>query len=83
MNRVSKILSAASLALGLAIAGVPAIAQQAPPPEPQQIEKGQTPEQVKAALGPPEKIVNLGAKQLYVYHDIKVTFLNGKVSDVQ
>ena len=30
MNRVSKILSAASLALGLAIAGVPAIAQQAP-----------------------------------------------------
>ena len=31
MNRVSKILSAASLALGLAVAGVPAIAQQAPP----------------------------------------------------
>ncbi len=58
-------------------------AQQAPPPEPQQIEKGQTPEQVKAALGQPEKIVNLGAKQLYVYHDIKVTFLNGKVADVQ
>jgi uncharacterized membrane protein YgcG len=57
--------------------------QQAPPPEPQQIEKGQTPAQVKAALGPPEKIVNLGAKQLYVYHDIKVTFVNGKVSDVQ
>ena len=58
-------------------------AQQGPPPEPQQIEKGQTPEQVKAALGQPEKIVNLGAKQLYVYHDIKVTFLNGKVADVQ
>jgi uncharacterized protein len=30
MNRVSKILSAASLALGLAVAGIPAIAQQAP-----------------------------------------------------
>jgi len=58
-------------------------AQQAPPPEPQQIEKGQTPDQVKAALGPPEKIVNLGTKQLYVYHDIKVTFVNGKVADVQ
>jgi hypothetical protein len=57
--------------------------QQAPPPEPQQIEKGQTPDQVKAALGPPEKIVNLGAKQIYVYKDLKVTFLNGKVSDVQ
>lgn len=57
--------------------------QQAPPPEPQQIEKGQTPEQVKAALGTPDKIVNLGSKQIYVYKDLKVTFLNGKVSDVQ
>jgi hypothetical protein len=57
--------------------------QQAPPPEPQQIEKGQTPDQVKAALGPPDKIVNLGAKQIYVYKDLKVTFLNGKVSDVE
>ncbi len=57
--------------------------QQGPPPEPQQIEKGQTADQVKAALGNPEKIVNLGAKQIYVYKDLKVTFLNGKVSDVQ
>ena len=46
-----------------------------PPPEPQQIEKGQTPDQVKAAIGPPDKIVNLGTKQIYVYKDIKVTFL--------
>jgi len=58
-------------------------AQQGPPPEPQQIEKGQTPDQVKAAIGVPDKIVNLGPKQIYVYKDIKVTFLNGKVSDVQ
>jgi hypothetical protein len=57
--------------------------QQAPPPEPAQIEKGQTPEQVKAALGQPDKIVNLGAKQIFVYKDIKVTFINGKVADVQ
>jgi hypothetical protein len=57
--------------------------QQGPPPEPQQIEKGQTPDQVKAAIGQPDKIVNLGAKQIYVYKDIKVTFINGKVSDVQ
>jgi hypothetical protein len=27
--------------------------------------------------------VNLGAKQIWVYKDLKVTFLNGKVSDVQ
>ena len=57
--------------------------RQALEPEPQQIEKGQTPDQVKAAIGVPDKIVNLGAKQIYVYKDIKVTFINGKVSDVQ
>jgi hypothetical protein len=57
--------------------------QQAPPAEPQQIEKGQTPDQVVAAIGQPDKKINLGAKQIYVYKDIKVTFLNGKVSDVQ
>src|SRR5208282_2612798 len=57
--------------------------QQQQAPEPAQIEKGQTPEQVKAALGQPDKIVNLGAKQIFVYKDIKVTFINGKVADVQ
>ena len=60
--------------------------QQQPPAqqaEPQTIEKGQTPEQVEAALGKPDKIVNLGAKQLYIYKDLKVTFVNGKVTDVQ
>jgi hypothetical protein len=56
---------------------------QAPPPEPQQIEKGQSPDQVKAALGQPDKIVNFGSKQIFIYKDLKVTFLNGKVSDVQ
>jgi hypothetical protein len=58
-------------------------AQNQPPPEPAQIEKGQTPDQVKAAIGVPDKIINLGTKQIYVYKDIKVTFVNGKVSDVQ
>jgi hypothetical protein len=57
--------------------------QQAPPPDPVQIEKGQTIDQVKAAIGTPDKIINLGSKQIYVYKDIKVTFINGKVSDVQ
>jgi hypothetical protein len=57
--------------------------QQGPPPEPAQIAKGQTPDQVKDALGTPDKIVNLGAKQIYVYKDLKVTFVNGKVTDVQ
>jgi hypothetical protein len=63
--------------------GGPPQQQAAPPAEPQQIEKGQTPDQVVAAIGQPDKKINLGTKQIYVYKDIKVTFLNGKVSDVQ
>ncbi len=57
--------------------------QQQQQAEPQTIEKGQTTDQVQAALGKPDKIVNLGAKQIYVYKDLKVTFLMGKVVDVQ
>ena len=51
--------------------------------EPQTIEKGMSPDQVQNALGKPDKIVNLGTKLLYIYKDMKVTFVNGKVSDVQ
>src|SRR6266567_5595903 len=60
-------------------------AQQAPQQqaEPQTIEKGQNTDQVQSSLGKPDKIVNLGAKQIWVYKDLKVTFVNGKVSDVQ
>jgi len=61
--------------------------QQAAPPEPpketQTIDKGQTEEQVVGILGKPDKIVNLGAKKLYIYKDMKITFIGGKVSDVQ
>ena len=55
----------------------------AAPAEPQTIEVGQTPEQVEAALGKPEKIVKLSSKQIWVYKDLKVTFVKGRVSDVQ
>ncbi len=58
-------------------------AAQPAPAEPASIEKGMTPDQVEAAMGQPDKKVNLGSKQIYVYKDLKVTFLNGKVSDVQ
>jgi hypothetical protein len=47
------------------------------------VELGQTPEQVEAVLGRPEKIVNLGAKKIYVYKDMKIVFVDDKVSDVQ
>jgi len=58
-------------------------APRAPQAEPTRIELGQTIEQVVAALGQPGKIVNLGEKQMYMYKDLKITFLSGKVSDVQ
>lgn len=47
------------------------------------VELGQTPDQVKAALGAPDKVVKLGAKDIYVYKDMKVIFVDGKVSDVE
>ena len=57
--------------------------QQAPPPQPPTIQLGQTVDQVQAVLGQPDKIVNLGAKLIYVYKDLKVIFMNGKVADAQ
>lgn len=59
----------------------PAAAQQAPAPA--QIQLGQTIDEVVASLGQPEKIVDLGTKQMYLYKDLKITFVGGKVSDVQ
>lgn len=62
-------------------------AQAAEPAQPAQppptIQLGQTPDEVKALLGQPEKIVSLATKQIYVYKDLKVTFVKGKVTDVQ
>jgi len=55
----------------------------APPQPPPTIQLGQSPDEVTGALGQPEKIVNLGAKQIYYYKDMKITFVKGKVSDVQ
>jgi hypothetical protein len=51
--------------------------------QPETIQMGMTMDQVQGALGQPQKIVNLGPKQIYVYKDLKVTFLNGRVVDVQ
>jgi hypothetical protein len=38
---------------------------------------------VTAKMGNPTKIIDLGAKKIYSYPDMKIIFLNGKVSDVQ
>jgi len=39
--------------------------------------------EVEDALGRPTNTVDLGSKKIYVYKNLKVTFLKGRVSDVQ
>jgi hypothetical protein len=58
-----------------------------PPPDPvvetKSIEVGQTKDQVTAILGKPDKTFKAGTKEIYQYKDIKVTFVNGKMTDAQ
>jgi len=44
---------------------------------------GATIDEVTGTLGQPSKIVVLGNKKTYIYRDLKVTFTDGKVTDVQ
>jgi hypothetical protein len=55
----------------------------AAPAAPATIALGQTTDQVLSALGAPSRIANLGSKVIYYYSDMKVTFKDGKVSDVE
>jgi len=52
----------------------------APPPT---IAIGQTKDQVTTAFGAPTKTAKVGAKEIFYYKDMKVTFTNGKVSNVE
>jgi hypothetical protein len=47
------------------------------------VSKGQTTGQVIAILGQPRKTVDLGARRIYLYDDMKITFTGGKLSDVE
>jgi hypothetical protein len=47
------------------------------------VKLGQTPEEVVAILGAPEKKVDLGKKLIYMYKDMKIVFVDGKVADVE
>jgi hypothetical protein len=46
------------------------------------VKVGMSPDEVKQSLGNPDKIVDLGAKQVFIYKDMKVIPMEGKVSDV-
>jgi hypothetical protein len=60
----------------------------APPPPPADappatIELGQSKDQVTAGFGQPLRVAKLGAKTIFYYKDMKVTFTDGKVSNVE
>jgi hypothetical protein len=65
----------------------PPIAPPPPPPDtppapPKTITVGQTKDQVVAIFGQPQKVATVGSKEIDSYPDMKVTFVNGKVTDV-
>jgi hypothetical protein len=55
----------------------------AAPAETKTIAIGQTRDQVVAMFGVPSKIVQLGAKEIDIFPDMKVTFVQNKVVDVK
>jgi hypothetical protein len=64
------------------------IAPPPPPPDaapaqPKTVSLGQTKDMVVAILGQPGKVAILGAKEIDYYPDMKVIFVNGKVTDIQ
>ena len=62
----------------------PVAADTAPSPAgPVTISLGQAIAEVESINGKPDKIIDLGAKKIYMYKDLKITFTDGKVSDVQ
>jgi hypothetical protein len=54
----------------------------APPSSNTALAVGESVDAVTAALGQPQKVVDLGTKKVYVYPDLKVTFTAGKVSNI-
>jgi hypothetical protein len=54
------------------------------PPAPASLAVGQTRDEVVAILGQPDKILKgAGTKEIYQYKNIKVTFVNGRMTDAQ
>jgi hypothetical protein len=53
------------------------------PSGPVTVQLGQSIDEVTAGLGNPLTVIDLGPKKIYKYKDMKVTFKDGKVSDVE
>jgi len=59
----------------------------APPPTAQPAEinfqPGDTIAEVTARLGQPDKVTTFGAKQIHQYKNLKITFIDGRMTDIQ
>jgi hypothetical protein len=80
--------AAAPAAAPAPVAAMAPIAPPPPPPDepaapPQTVNLGDKKEAVIAAFGQPARVVKLGPKEILYFKDMKVTFVNGKVTDVQ
>jgi hypothetical protein len=58
-------------------------APPAPPPPAKKVTLGMTVEEVKAVLGEPKDIADVGTKKIYVFENMKLTFTNGKLTSAQ
>jgi hypothetical protein len=47
------------------------------------VKEGQPIEQVVAAFGQPQEKLRVGNKEIYIYKDVKITFLDGNVSSIE
>jgi hypothetical protein len=84
MNTIAEVVTVepadpAAAAAPQKAAAAPAAAPAAPT---KTIALGQTKDQVESLFGQPPKKATLGAKEIYYYPDMKVTFVDGKVTDV-
>lgn len=61
----------------------PAPAAPAPAAPPPTISIGESSSQVLQAMGMPTQMIDLGKKKTYVYKNMKIVFIDDKVSDVQ
>jgi hypothetical protein len=61
----------------------PQQSQQPQPQPPVTINLGDTIGQVVAAMGQPDRAARVANKDIYFYKDMKITFVDGKVSDIQ
>jgi hypothetical protein len=47
------------------------------------VQLGQSMAEVEEAMGEPQKVIDLGSKKILIYKDIKVTLVDGKVTDAE